>query len=152
MTPKRKAAAMLAAVLLALAALTGCGLLDGVNETIGYVNDATGYINEATAFVSGAASLAEQAVMDEKAREQLRAKLAEMKASIAEFNRIEPPEFAKSIHRQLVEHNEALRIKLDAYSEQIRSGNWSWSGSGIAEAVAPITALLDKIKELRPAP
>ncbi|MDF2720812.1 MAG: hypothetical protein K0Q59_487 [Paenibacillus sp.] len=148
---KRKAAARLVAAMIVLAAITGCGLLDSVNETVGYVNDATAYINEATAFVSGTASLAEQAVLDEKAREQIRAKLAEMKASIAEFNGINPPEFANSIHRQLKEYNEALLLKLNAYSEQIRNGNWSWNGSGIAEAVAPITALLDKIKELRPA-
>ncbi|TNJ56917.1 hypothetical protein FE784_38690 [Paenibacillus hemerocallicola] len=141
------------AAVLALSMLAGCGLLNDINQTVDYVNDTAAYVNETTSFVTGAAALAEQAVLNEAAREQLRRKLEEMKASIAEFNKKEPPEIAEAIHKQLLSYNETLQQKLNAYSEQIRGGNWSeslWNGSGIAEAVAPITALLDKIKSLNP--
>jgi outer membrane murein-binding lipoprotein Lpp len=150
---RKKTIGILLAAVLALSMLAGCGLLNDINQTVDYVNDTAAYVNETTSFVAGAAALAEQAVLNEAAREQLRQKLEEMKASIAEFNKKEPPEIAEAIHKQLLSYNETLQQKLNAYSEQIRGGNWSeslWNGSGIAEAVAPITALLDKIKSLNP--
>jgi outer membrane murein-binding lipoprotein Lpp len=150
---RKKTIGIMLAAVLALSMLAGCGLLNDINQTVDYVNDTAAYVNETTSFVTGAAALAEQAVLNEAAREQLRRKLEEMKASIAEFNKKEPPEIAEAIHKQLLSYNETLQQKLNAYSEQIRGGNWSeslWNGSGIAEAVAPITALLDKIKSLNP--
>lgn len=150
---RKKTIGIVLATVLALSLLTGCGLMNDINQTVDYVNDTVAYVNETTAFVTGAAALAQQAVLDEAAREQLRRKLEEMKAAIAEFNQKEPPEIAEAIHKQLLSYNETLQQKLNAYSEQIRGGNWSeslWNGSGIAEAVAPIAALLDKIKSLNP--
>jgi outer membrane murein-binding lipoprotein Lpp len=150
---RKKTIGIMLAAVLALSMLAGCGLLNDINQTVDYVNDTAAYVNETTSFVTGAAALAEQAVLNEAAREQLRLKLEEMKAAIAEFNKKEPPEIAEAVHKQLLSYNETLQQKLNAYSEQIRGGNWSqtlWSGSGIAEAVAPITALLDKIKSLNP--
>lgn len=150
MRRKRKAAVLLAA-LLAFAALAGCGLWNDVSNTVGYVNDANAYIQETTDFVANASTLAQQAVLSEEAREQLRAKLGEMQTAIAEFNALEPPAIARSVHAQLVEASEAFRQKLNAYAERIQSGDWSfagWSASGIAEAVAPLAELLDKLRQL----
>lgn len=150
---RRKTLGLLLVVVLAWTGLSGCGLLNDINETAKYVNDAAAYVNNVTTFAASTTALAQQAALNEAAREQLRQKLETMKASIAEFNKKEPPEIAEAIHKQLLSYNETLQQKLNAYSEQIRSGNWNeslWNGSGIAEAVAPITALLDKIKSLTP--
>ncbi|WP_257348864.1 DUF6376 family protein [Pseudalkalibacillus decolorationis] len=113
---------IIAVALVSIAVLSGCSLLQGVNDSLEYVNDATDYVNEATTFAEEIPSLAEQAVSDKDARVQLEERLKEMKTSIQDFNELEPPGVAEDVHQTIVDNNAKLEQGIDTYLQNIENG------------------------------
>lgn len=131
--------------------LSGCGILNEVNQSLNYVNQATAYINEASAFAEDITALSEQILTDPEARAQLLQKLDDMKQRIQEFNGIEPPKIAQQIHEKLVAYNETLQQGINETLEQIQTGVWNpqlLQNSGLLETIGQITTILDQLNQL----
>jgi hypothetical protein len=101
--------------------LSGCSLLDGINNSLNYVDQTTTYINDVTLFAENIQTFAVQAATDTEVRNQLKAELELMKEKIINFNAIEAPLLAKEIHSQLVSYNEKLLTEINGYLDKINT-------------------------------
>ncbi|MCF6410354.1 DUF6376 family protein [Pseudalkalibacillus salsuginis] len=102
--------------------LSGCSLLQGVNNTVEYVNGATDYINTASTFADEVPALAEQAVSDKNARAELEERLNQMKSDIAAFNELDPPGVGEGVHKKIVGYNDTLEQGIDGYLSKVENG------------------------------
>ncbi|PZE19710.1 DUF6376 family protein [Paenibacillus xerothermodurans] len=138
-------------VVLAVFLLPGCSLLDSVSNSLNYVEEATTYINDASQFAEQLPGLAEQAVTDPQAREQLKTELENMRTQIANFNQLEAPAIAQDIHQKLVEYNEKLMTAIDGYMAKINNGVFdiqALKDSQILQTVEQITQILNQLQNL----
>lgn len=130
--------------------LSGCSLLDSVNNSLDYTQEAGTFINEASQFAQSIPELAQQAATNADAKETLTKELEEMKTRIAEFNGIEAPALAESVHEQLVALNDTLLTDINGYMDQIQNGVTDFQNSGIAQTVEKINETMDMIQNLQP--
>ncbi|ULL16246.1 hypothetical protein DVH26_18410 [Paenibacillus sp. H1-7] len=138
-------------LLFAVSLLSGCSLLDKVDQSLNYVNEATQFINSGTRLAEQLPNLATQAITDPEARTAIKNEFMEMKARIEAFNKLEPPAFAKSIHEQLLAYNETLTKQINTYLEQMNVGQIDWKSltdSSLIQTLDQITQILDKLQNL----
>jgi len=138
---------------LTISLLSGCTLLDNVNQSLNYVDEATKFINEGTQLAEHLPVLAERSITDPQARTDLKNQLTEMKAKIEAFNKLEPPGFAKNVHQQLLGYNEILMKEINAYLEQLNLGQVDWkaiTNSKLVQTLDQLTQVLDKVQNLAP--
>ncbi|WP_163102355.1 DUF6376 family protein [Peribacillus alkalitolerans] len=131
--------------------LSGCGLLEGVNDTLNYVNDATSYVQNLNDAAQELPGLAEQAVKDTAALSQLDTKLEQLKTDINTFNELNPPSIADGLHEKIVSQNEKLESSIDDFHQQVKKGNVTLQGfqnSEIMTTINEITKLQDQIQQL----
>jgi peptidoglycan hydrolase CwlO-like protein len=131
--------------------LSGCSLLGEVNNTLKYANTTTEYMDSAKSFANEVPQLANDAVTNEEARQQLEAELTTMKENIQKFNETEVPSIAEDIHNQIVSTNAKLEEGIDLYLANIENGKLDpalLKDSGILTTVNEISSLMDQIKKL----
>ncbi|SFF59104.1 hypothetical protein SAMN05216353_102230 [Halobacillus alkaliphilus] len=131
--------------------LSGCSFLEGVNNSLNYVNEATEYANEVSTFTSEVPELAEQAVMDQQAANELETRLEEMKANIEEFNELEAPQAGADLHEQVVERNNQALEGIQMYLDNMENGKLDASvieNTEVFQSLREITEVIDQIKQL----
>ncbi|MCM3617084.1 DUF6376 family protein [Sutcliffiella horikoshii] len=100
---------LLVTTLLTSILLSGCSVLEEVNNSLAYVNKATEHINTWQDFGQEAPQMIQEAATDAKAKEDLEAELSTLLNEIDDFNNTEAPAIAEGVHNQIVEKNEALK-------------------------------------------
>lgn len=131
--------------------LSGCSLLGEVNNTLEYANTTTKYMDTAQNFANQVTELANEAVTDEGARQQLEEELIAMKATIKEFNQTEAPVIAEDVHNQLVSTNGKLEDGIDLYLANIKNGKLDpavLKDSEIITTINEISSLMNQIENL----
>ncbi|MBB3112799.1 hypothetical protein FHS18_004901 [Paenibacillus phyllosphaerae] len=129
----------------------GCSLWNTIDSSLDYVNEATSYVNDATAFAQGLPDLAQQAVLDPAARDQLEQSFVTMKDNITAFNGLTAPEFASEIHQKLLSYNETLLAEINTYLEQLKTNVIDLEAlqqSPMMQTLSNITDTLGQLKEL----
>jgi PBP1b-binding outer membrane lipoprotein LpoB len=89
--------------------LSGCSLLEEVNNSLEYANKATEHINTWQDFGQEAPQMIQEAATNPETKQELEAELNALLEEIDEFNQTEPPAIAADLHQQIVEKNEALQ-------------------------------------------
>ncbi|WP_409304380.1 DUF6376 family protein [Peribacillus sp. SCS-155] len=138
-------------VLLLTILLSGCSFLGEVNNTLQYANQATDYIDKTQRFADEIPQLAQNAVNNVEARQDLEAELQAMKAEIQKFNGVEVPDMASDIHNQIESYNQKLEEGINIYLKNIKDGVFDpavLENSGIMTTVNEITNLLNQIEKL----
>ncbi|MGG4340808.1 DUF6376 family protein [Paenibacillus lautus] len=135
---------------LILGVLSGCSLADSVNNSLDYTKEATTFINETSQFAESIPELAQQAATNTDAKETLTKELEAMKTRISEFNGIEAPAFAQTIHKQLVGLNDTLLTDINGYMDQIQNGVTDFQNSNIVQTITKINETMDKLQNLQP--
>lgn len=133
-----------------LGVLSGCSLLDSVNNSLDYTKEASTFINETTQFAESIPELAQQAATNTDAIDTLNKELEAMKTRITEFNGIEAPAFAKDIHEQLVALNDTLLTDINGYMDQIQNGVTDFQNSNIVQIVNKINDTTSILQNLQP--
>lgn len=128
--------------------LTGCSLLDEVNNSLDYVNDAKSYINSLTDFAEGTPQLIQDAAGDPEAMKELESQLNGLVEQVNEFNDIEAPAIAESIHQDIVTKNEVLLEEIDKAMENGELAIEKLENSQLMDTVNEVTSLLDTIEKL----
>lgn len=135
---------------LVLGVLSGCSLVDSVNNSLDYTKEATTFINETSKFAESIPELAQQAATNTDAKETLTKELEAMKTRISEFNGIEAPAFAQNIHEQLVGLNDTLLTDINGYMDQIQNGVTDFQNSNIVQTITKINETMDMLQNLQP--
>lgn len=130
--------------------LSGCSLVEEVNNSLDYTEQATTFVNEATQFAGTIPDLAQEAASNIDAKENLTEQLENMKTKIAEFNSLEAPAFAQNIHDTIVGYNETLNEQIDTYKTQIDNGITDFKNTEMAQTLSQIQETMDQIKSLAP--
>lgn len=137
-------------VTLVLLFLSGCSLVEDVNNSMDYTEQATSFVNEASQFAGSIPDLAQEAANNTNAKEKLNEQLENMKARISEFNGLEAPAFAQNIHETIVGYNETLSQQIDGYKTQIENGVTDFKNTEMSQTLNKIQETMDQIKNLVP--
>jgi uncharacterized coiled-coil DUF342 family protein len=131
--------------------LSGCAVLDGVNNTLNYADKATEYANEVSTFVNEVPQLAQQATTDEQAAEDLKIRLEGMKQEIEEFNELEEPSIGADLHQQVVDQNKQVLKGIDAYLDNMENGKLDPSvieNTEVFKTLSDIANIIDQIQQI----
>jgi hypothetical protein len=131
--------------------LSGCNLFNEAKNTVTYINEATDFLATATSFANEAPILAQKAVSDTKAAQELETLLLEMKQEIETFNMLDAPEIATDLHQQLVDQNNLVMRGIDNYLEHFIDGKLDPTvieNTEIFKTVQDLSAIIEQIKQL----
>ncbi|CAM4101155.1 DUF6376 family protein [Lederbergia lenta] len=137
--------------LLSMIILSGCSLIEDVNHSLDYVNKGTDYIHTTQSFANELPTLAQDAIANKEAREDLESKLQAMKEEIQAFNEIEAPSIASDIHNSIVSSNKKLEEGIDLYLSHIENGTFDTDlleNSEIMTTITELNELKNQIEEL----
>ncbi|WP_082232840.1 DUF6376 family protein [Halobacillus massiliensis] len=141
----------IAFLMFAAVVISGCSMLEGVNNTLNYANEATEYANEVSTFVEEVPSLAEQAVTDEQAAADLEQRMEDMKQKINEFNELEEPSVGADLHQQVVDYNHQALSGIDVYLNNIENGTLDPSvieNTEVFQSLSEISQTVDQLTQL----
>lgn len=129
----------------------GCSAIEEVNNSINYIDKAADYVNKMGTFADEVPPLIDKASTDPATLEQLDEKLKEIQKEIESFNQLTPPEFAKDIHSQVLEHNQKLEEAINLYTESVEKGEFDPSAlqnSDLMNQINELTEMIDQIQSL----
>lgn len=139
-------------VLLLLAGLlSGCSVLDNVNQSLNYVTEATTYVNDVSSFAEQLPNMAQDALTNPEAFDQVTNAFEQMKEQINQFNALEAPAFAQDIHDQLSQYNETFLQEINTYITQITNNTIDLEAiqqSEMMKTMQSITELMNQIQQL----
>jgi len=130
--------------------LGGCSLLNDAKDTLTYINEATDYLAVATNFANEAPALAQQAVSDLQAAEDLESILQEMQQNLEGFNDLQAPEVVADLHQQIVEKNNIIAEGIETYLNDIKDGLLDakvLENTELFQSVQDITRIIDQIQQ-----
>lgn len=133
-----------------ITAISGCGLLDNINQSIDFATETTDYMNSLNGFRQEMDGLAEQALTDLNARVDLKNRLLALKEQILNYKNLEVPGYAKDIHSTIIGYNDKLQQGLDQALTNIEQGRAAFASTGIPETMNKINELLDQLNALNP--
>jgi len=142
---------LLVSAMLLMAMLTGCAIIEEVNHSLQYATKATEYLNEMNRFAQDLPSLAEQAMANPAALEDLQRAFQSAREAIAAFNAQQAPAIAEQLHNQLVTYNEQLSAQIDEYTRQIQDhviDLEALANAPMLETIRNMTELMSQIEQL----
>lgn len=131
--------------------LGGCSFLSDAQDTITYVNEATDYLAAATDFASDAPALAQQAIGDIQAAEDLQVMLENMQQTVEAFNELQAPDIAAELHQQIIEQNSVIVAEIETYLNNFKDGLLDpaiLENTELFQSVQDITSIIDQIQQL----
>lgn len=138
-------------LILALMLATGCSAIEDVNNSINYVDKATDYINKMSTFAKEVPPLIDKTTTDPNAVGELDQKLEEVNKEIDAFNKLTPPDFAKDVHNQVLQHNQELKSAIQVYTTNVKDGKLDpqiLQNSDLVQQINALTKMLDQIQNL----
>jgi hypothetical protein len=131
--------------------LGGCSFLNDAQDTITYINEATDYLSAATDFASDAPALAQQAISDIQAAEDLQIMLQQMQETAQAFSEIQAPDIAAELHQQIIEQNSVIVAEIETYLNNFKDGLLDpaiLENTELFQSVQDITSIIDQVQQL----
>ncbi|MFZ3591208.1 DUF6376 family protein [Bacillus sp. DJP31] len=128
--------------------LSGCSVLEEVNNSLEYANKATEHINTWNDFGQKAPQLIENAATNKDAKAELEKELNDLLTEIDEFNQTKPPAVAESVHQQIVEKNEALKAVIENAMANGEVALDKLENSELIKLINEVTTLMNLIENL----
>ncbi|MCA1321187.1 DUF6376 family protein [Bacillus tianshenii] len=128
--------------------LSGCSLLEEVNNSLEYANKATEHINTWQDFGQEAPQMIQEAATNSETKQELEAELNALLEEIDEFNETEPPAIAADLHQQIVEKNEALKEIINDAMVNGELALEELQNSELITTINEITKLMNLVEDL----
>lgn len=128
--------------------LSGCSLLEEVNNSLEYANKATEHINTWQDFGQEAPQMIQEAATNPETKQELEAELNALLEEIDEFNKTEPPAIAADLHQQIVEKNEALQEIINDAMVNGELALEELQNSELITTINEITKLMNLVEDL----
>ncbi|WP_417897508.1 DUF6376 family protein [Bacillus haimaensis] len=128
--------------------LSGCSLLEEVNNSLEYANKATEHINTWQDFGQEAPQMIQEAATNPETKQELEAELNALLEEIDEFNKTEPPAIAADLHQQIVEKNEALEEIINNAMVNGELALEELQNSELITTINEITKLMNLVEDL----
>jgi PBP1b-binding outer membrane lipoprotein LpoB len=131
--------------------LSGCSVLNEVNDSIDYVHTTTEHIGKLNSFAEEAPQLIQEAMADPAVKEELESQLGVLKQDIEQFISLDQiPAVAESIHQELVSANEELLGQINYVLENGNLALDKLESSQLVTTANKVTNLLNRIENLAP--
>ncbi|QOY36669.1 DUF6376 family protein [Anaerobacillus isosaccharinicus] len=128
--------------------LSGCSLLEEVNNSLDYVDKATDLINTWDDFGQEAPQMIQEAVANPEIKAALEEKLSALLVEVKEFNLTEAPAIAEEIHQKLVEKNEELTTIIENAMTNGELKLTELENSPLFSLISEVTRLMNAIEDL----
>lgn len=128
--------------------LSGCSILEEVNDTLAYANKATEHINTWNEFGQDAPALLQTAAINIEDKAKLEAELKNLLAEIDAFNQTKAPAIAEGIHEQIVVQNENIKSIITASMANGELVVEKLEGSELLTLISEITKLATALEAL----
>ncbi|GEL77943.1 DUF6376 family protein [Tenuibacillus multivorans] len=111
-------------IVLSVLLLSGCGLIEEVNQTVDYGKKTTQYIETMIGFQNDVSGYLNQDQLTTEDLEQLKGIMDDIEAEAESFNEIEPPSIAEGVHGQIENQNDQILQAIDEANSQIDQGEF----------------------------
>ncbi|TDQ42704.1 DUF6376 family protein [Aureibacillus halotolerans] len=101
--------------------LSGCGVLEEVNNSLNYTQETIQYLEDVQIFVQEAPQLVSNAANNPEAQAELEQSIEQFRAEMESFEAMEPPQIAEDIHAQLLSLTEQAEASLDQIQQQMEN-------------------------------
>ncbi|MFT8323103.1 MAG: DUF6376 family protein [Bacillus sp. (in: firmicutes)] len=131
--------------------VSACSPIEDTKNTLTYINESTGYVDKANQFANEIPSLAQEAVTDKQAAQELETKLKDFQESIQNFNELEAPGMMQDLHDQIVAQNDKLENGISLYLENIENGKLNkevLENNELLQSIQEIQSIYKQIQEL----
>lgn len=117
---------------------------------MGYVDRTTTYIHDTSEFAEKIQTFSEKSLAELSTVNALKQELEMMKEKIIDYNGIEAPLLAKTIHKELVSYNETLLNEINRFLDNIKAEVHmeSIKNSQIFQTIKKITDIQQSIEKL----
>lgn len=128
--------------------LSGCSLLEEVNQSLDYATEATEYINTWNDFGQEAPQLIQEAIGNPDVKAELEETLAVMLTEIEEFNQTEVPVIAEDIHQQVVDQSEQIKELIESNMTNGEVALEKLEESQLLQKINELTELMNLLEDL----
>ncbi|WP_223700883.1 DUF6376 family protein [Sutcliffiella deserti] len=128
--------------------LSGCSLLEEVNNSLEYANKAKDHIQTWQDFAEGAPQLIQEAATNEETKAELENELNSLLSEIDTFNQTEPPAIAEDLHLQITEKNEAIKEIIENAKVNGELAVENLQNSELFTLINEITTLMNLVEDL----
>ena len=128
--------------------MSGCSLLEEVNNSLDYAKEATEYINTWNDFGQEAPQMIQEAIDNPDAKAELEEKLTVMLTQIEEFNQTEFPSIAEDIHQQVVDKNEQIKKLIESAMVNGEVALDKLENSQLLQTINELTELMNLLEDL----
>lgn len=135
-------------VLLSAFMLSACSLSEEVNHSLEYAKEVKEQIDTLSNFAQDAPQMIKDAALSPEARQELESHLNGLKTNINDFNKIEVPTIAESIHEQLITKNQNLLEEINALVDNGNIVLENIENSQIFTTINDVISLLNRIENL----
>lgn len=136
-------------LMLVASLLSGCSLIDNANQSLNYVTEASTYVNEVTTFAEQLPTMAQDALSNSTGLDQITSSFEQMKQDITQFNQLDAPAFAQSVHDKLTQYNETFLQEINMYISQLSSGTINLETIGQSEMVQTMKEISEVLNQLQ---
>ncbi|KAB8127936.1 hypothetical protein F9U64_16850 [Gracilibacillus oryzae] len=128
--------------------LTGCSLLEDVNNSLDYAEEATSYLTELSNFAEEGPQMIQDVINNNVNEQELEQQLQDIKTEIENFNQVEVPALAEDIHNNLMAKNEELLNEINTLIENGNIAIEQLENSEIIRTMNEESELLNRIENL----
>ncbi|WP_053071829.1 DUF6376 family protein [Ornithinibacillus contaminans] len=132
-------------MLIAILVLSGCSFLEETENTINYATETTEYLNTLSTFAEETSTLVNEGATS---IEDIEGRLTELELTIEEFNTIEVPALADSLHQDIVTQNEKLLDTINSIQENGDVALDELRNTNLYQTIESITNFKNQIEQL----
>lgn len=136
-------------VLLLLTA--ACSPIEDTKNTLTYINGAEDYMNEMSQFTEDFPTMAEAALRDTQAAQELESYVQQIQQDIETFNKLESPAMMEELHSEILNHNENIQQGLKTFEQELENGTLNIEfieNSEVLKSVQDIQNIYEQIEQL----
>lgn len=133
---------------LVITALSGCALLEGVNDTLDYATKAKEHIEKLLTFGEEAPQMIKEAANNPEIKKELKDRLITLKEDINKFNQIDAPAIAEDIHQKIIAKNQEIEEAINKAIEDGQLAIEKLENSQLFKLINDVTSLLKQIEQL----
>ncbi|PKR77226.1 hypothetical protein CEY16_10830 [Halalkalibacillus sediminis] len=140
-------------IILSFALLSGCGLLDQVNDTVDYGKEVKGYTDKMSGYADELSPYLDKKSVNEEDLQHLKGLMDEAETDIRAFNELEPPSVAEGIHGEIEHHNDQILEAIDEANRQMDSGQFDPSAfeeMELVKSIKKVQQYRDEIENVLP--
>lgn len=130
--------------------ITGCGVIDEVNQTVDYGKKTKDYVSTMAGYQDDVSNYMNKDQFTEQDLEDIKVMIDEIESEVKAFNEIEPPSVASGLHSEIERHNDQVLEAIDEAKRQMNQGQFDASAFEdleIAKTLAELKSYRDKVDE-----